>query len=343
MFKNIRFASIIFAVSLSILLYSCTTEQKKDGDSKGKPNAELLKTDEKGQKVTMKILPKVGEKFTYKMVATTTSKEKSPATADQEITSEQTMSYYYTQEVSEISESGYITYKMKYDSIMIVTKAMSQDSTLMEVYNSNVMDSVHSKIDFVQYNALAGKEFKFRLSPRGEISDVYELEQIHEAIFKSLGDTLKADEKAQIKESMGSDALKAIIQNQFQKFPETEVYKDSSWTFTNETLLSVFPVRNLLSYKLTNIKTEEAGILLDITATLGIDFIEKEHKERGLTVKINDSKAGGEGNVTFNLSKGCIVRKETRTNIDLDMRMSAKGQSAKSNQTLATHLVVELL
>ena len=161
------------------------------------------------------------------------------------------MVYYYTQEVAEISASGYITFKMKYDSIIITEKITAEDSTISQTYNSNLKDSISAKLDFVQYNALAGQEFKFRVSPKGEISEVIELEQIHEKIFKALGDTLKADDKAKIKESMGSEALKSIIQNQFQKFPDTEVYKDSSWSFNSETNLSVFPIKNIL---ITNLR-----------------------------------------------------------------------------------------
>jgi hypothetical protein len=197
-------------------------------------------------------------------------------------------------------------------------------------------------MDFVQYNALAGQEFKFRISPKGEISEVIELEQIHEKIFKALGDTLKPDDKAKIKESMGSDALKAIIQNQFQKFPDTEVYKDSSWSFSNETNLSVFPIKNILSYKLKDIKTDK-NIIAEIEATLGIEFISKEEKQMGMTIKLMNDEAGGKGTVSFDLTRGCIIKKETSTNINMDLKLSAKGQSANSKQTLKTNLLVELL
>jgi hypothetical protein len=252
------------------------------------------------------------------------------------------MVYYYTQEVSEISASGYITFKMKYDSIIITEKLMAKDSSISQTFNSNLKDSIASKIDFIQYNALAGQEFKFRVSPKGEVSEVIELEQIHEKIFKALGDTLKADEKAKIKESMGSEALKSIIQNQFQKFPDKEIYKDSTWSFDNETNLSVFPIKNILSYKLNNVNTDK-NVIIDIIATLGIEFLSKEEKQQGMTIKLTNDEAGGTGTVSIDLTKGCVVKKETSTNINMGLKLSAQGQTANSKQTLKTNLIVELL
>lgn len=338
---SILFLSLFFISSLLTLTSCNKKEEGTKPESKSNAN-EYVKSDASGQKVTLKYFPKQGDKFRYKMTAKTFSTEKSPGTGDEEVTSEQSMVYYYSQEVSELSASGYITFKMKYDSIIITEKLTAKDSSITQTFNSNVKDSVSSKIDFIQYNALAGQEFKFRVSPKGEISEVIELEQIHEKIFKALGDTLKADEKAKIKESMGSEALKSILQNQFQKFPEKEVYKDSTWSFDNETNLSVFPIKNILSYKLNNINTDK-NVIIDIIATLGIEFLSKEEKQQGMTIKLTNDEAGGTGTVSIDLTKGCVVKKETSTNINMGLKLSAQGQSANSKQTLKTNLLVELL
>jgi len=343
----LRKLSILFvAIVVSVSLLSLSSCNKKDGTTKNdstKTNtSDFVKSDANGQKVTLKYAPKKGDKFNYKMTAKTFSSEKSPGTGDEEVSSEQAMIYYYSQEVADVNASGYITFKMKYDSIIITEKLMARDSTISQTYNSNKKDSVSAKIDYIQYNALAGQEFKFRLSPKGEISEVIELEQIHERIFIALGDTLKDDEKAKIKESMGSEALKSILQNQFQKFPENDIAKDSSWTFSSETTLSVFPIKNILSYKLKDIKTDN-GVVVGIEAALGIEFLSKEEKQKGMNIKLSNEEAGGSGSVSIDLSKGCVVKKETTTNINMNLKLSAKGQSANSKQTLKTNLNVDLL
>jgi hypothetical protein len=346
MFKKLSPGILIFVIIISILTFSsCNKKDDKENSGKDKKStSELIKKDDKGEKADLKLVPKVNDKFRYKMSAKTVSTEKSPATMDKEITSEQLMTYYYTQEVSEVSGMGVVTYKMKYDSILITSKASSSDSSISQIYNSNVKDSVNSLPDFIQYNALIGQEFKMRVSALGEIYDIYELEKIHENIFKALGDTLSPQEKATIKESMGADAIKNIVQNQFQKFHGGDVYKDSSWTFTVETSLLVFPIKNILNYKVKDFQVTNGEVIVNIEANLGIDFISKEQKDKsGLTIKISDSKTGGTGAIVFNLTRGCIMKKETSTNILLDLKLSAKGQSAKSVQNLSTSLSVELL
>jgi len=337
---SILFLSLFFISSI-LTLTSCDKKENGQRPDVKSNVSEYVKTDDVGQKVTLKYFPKQGDKFNYKMTAKTFSTEKSPGTGDEEVASEQSMTYYYSQEVAEVSASGYITFKMKYDSIIITEKITAKDSSISQTFNSNIKDSVSAKIDFIQYNALAGQEFKFRVSPKGEISEVIELEQIHEKIFKALGDTLKPDEKAKIKESMGSEALKSIIQNQYQKFPDKDVYKDSSWTFDTETNLSVFPIKNILGYKLNNVNTEN-NVIIDIIASLGIEFLSKEEKQQGMTIKLTNDEAGGSGTVSIDLTRGCVVRKETSTNINMGLKLSAQGQSANSKQTLKTHLLVEL-
>ena len=342
-----RKLSILFVtIAVFVSLFTLSSCNKKDDGTKTNNTktdaSDFIKSDANGQKVTLKYAPKKGDKFNYKMTANTFSTEKSPGTGNEDVSSEQSMVYYYSQEVADISSSGYITFKMKYDSIIITEKLIAKDSSITQTYNSNKKDSVASKIDFVQYNALAGQEFKFRVSPKGEISEVIELEQIHERIFKALGDTLKPDEKAKIKESMGSDALKSIIQNQFQKFPDNDVYKDSTWTFNSETTLSIFPIKNILSYKLKDVKTDK-NIVVGVEATLGIEFLSKEEKQQGMLIKLTDEVAGGNGSVSIDLNRGCVLKKETTTNISMNLKLSAKGQSANSKQTLKTNLNVELL
>ncbi len=346
MSKKLRNRILYFIIIISVISFSSCSKKDDKGktDTDKKTTNELIKKDDSGEKADLKYTPKVNDKFRYKMSAKTVSTEKSPATMEKEITSEQVMTYYYSEEVSEINSSGVITYKMKFDSINIVSKVISGDSSLSQVYNSNISDSVHSMPDFIQYNALIGQEFKMRVSSLGEIYDVYELEQIHDRIFKALGDTLSPQDKSTIKESMGAESLKSILQNQFQKFRGGDVYKDSSWTFTVESSLLVFPIKNILTYKVKEYQVTNGDAVAHIDANLGIDFISKEKKDKsGLIVKIIDSKAGGTGAIVFNLSKGCIVKKETTTNIMLDFKISAKSQSAKSVQNLNTSLSVELL
>lgn len=339
--------AVIFFMTL-IFIYGCNDKKENTGEStknqsSGSVNSDLVKKDEKGTRISLLVKPKKGDVFKYKMNAKTTSKEKSPLTEDKEMTSTQDIFYYYTEEVNDVSSNGIITFRIKFDSISIMSTVSANDSSLSLKYNSNVKDSVYSKPDFIQYNSIMNEDFYARVSQNGEVSEIYGMEKIYENMFKALGDTLSNEQKQSLKESFGNDAVKAVLQQQFQMFPENEVYQDSVWTRSYETQILIFPVKNILSYKLKEIKEENDQLMLAIEAELAVEFIEKELKDKSMNYKVEDAKTGGKGNIFFNISKGCVTRKETNTNIDLNMRISAGGQSVKTFQTVMTELKVELM
>ncbi len=62
-----------------------------------------------------------------------------------------------------------------------------------------------------------------------------------------------------------------------------------------------------------------------------------------MKLHIENSETSGSGKIAFDLNRGCITNKETTTSLKLEMRMTAQGQSAKSEQTVVTNLNVNLL
>ncbi len=338
-------STLFFAVFSILILQGC--DDKKDDGNTGKGsdtvNSNLVIKDDKGVKVNLLLKPKVGDVLRYRMNAKTTSKEKSPMTQDKEITSVQDINYYYKEEVTEITTAGIVSYKITFDSITIISNLASADSSVSLAYNSNIKDSIYSKPDFLQYNAIMGEDFYARVAPNGEISDVYGLESVYEKMFKALGDTLTKEQKETLKDSFGKDAIKAVLQQQFQMFPDNPVYVDSAWTRSYETQMLIFPVRNSLSYKLKEVKEENKQTLLTIDADLAVDFIEKEIKDKEMSYKVEDSKTGGKGVIIYNITKGCVTKKETNTNLDLTMKISAGSQSVKTTQNVTTELIVNLI
>jgi len=352
MFKKINILLLFLSIGFLLAMFTIqgcgnkdeqTSDKKQNESNSGAGNSDLVKKDEKGTKVSLVLKPKKGDVFKYKINAKTSSKEKSPLTGDKEVTSTQDIFYYYSEEVNDVASSGIITYTIKFDSITIVSSAAEKDSSISMTYNSNIKDSVYSKPDFIQYNSIMNEEFFARVSTQGEISEVYGLEKVYQNMFKSLGDTLSSEQKESLKESFGKDAIKAVLQQQFQMFPENEVYQDSSWTRSYETQMLIFPVKNVLSYRLKEIKEENNQFFITIDAELAVDFIEKEIKEKQMSYKVEDVKTGGKGMIIYNLSRGCVSKKETNTNIDLNMKISAGAQSVKTLQNVTTELKVELL
>lgn len=335
------FLNFILAV-LFVYIYGCGDKKDdKTNNNKDNKTSDLIKKDSISGKevVQLKYVVKKGDKFNYKMVAKTSNMEKSPATEDKEVKQNNEINYYYSKEVNDVDAAGIISYKINFDSINI-TSSMGEQSIK---YNSSVNDSVRQNPAFIQYNAVINNPFFIRVSPQGEITDVYGLEKIFEVLFKSLGDTLKEKDKQEIKQSFGEESIKEILQQEYQVCPTTPVAVDSNWTKSFNTTVLFFEVVNNAKYTLKSVEDKNGEKIANVEAALVVEFKSKEVKERGMQIKIENSETSGSGKISLNLNRGCISYKETNTNLKLDLKLSAQGQSANSTQAVTTYLTVTLL
>jgi len=348
MVKSLTFKIVIimFAVYCAYGLSGCGKKNDENktttpGDStKNTSKVQITKDPATGKdKVLFKYLVNKGDKFVYRMEATTSNSENSPATQGKDMKQDNSINYYYTQEVTDVDANGIITFKVKFDSILI--KAVMD--TLTVKYNSNVNDTVRANPNFIQYNAVINEPFYIRFSPNGEISDVYGLEAIYNNIFKALGDTLKEADKESIKQSFGKEQIKDILQQQYQVFPDQPVTVDSSWVRVFDTQVAVFDVVNNAKYTFTGLENKNDQQIAHVTAYLTVEFKSKEVKQKGVKMTVENAETSGDGKIDVNLNRGCVTYKETNTKLKIDMRLSAQGQSAKSTQGVTSNLKVTLL
>jgi hypothetical protein len=331
------FCLILFSF---LIIQSCN--KKEEQTKKSSDNSDLIKTDEKGQKIDLKIKPKTGEIFRYKMVKSSKESAVNKDKKEETLSQEQTETYYYTQEVTEISDAGVVTLKMKYDSINIVVKYSEKDTSIIQTYNSNIKDSIYSKHDFLIYNNMIGSSFKIRVGSNDEFIEAYELEAIYDKLFKELGDTLTPQTKDMVRENLKS-SLKDVLVGQFQEFPKNEVYKDSTWSVTKTSDNPPFRYKNIVNYKIKDIKTENNSLIVSVEGILNIEFIDKEYKTKEGSMKISDIDAGGQGLLQFNLSKGCLVKKETNQSIKMTANISSKGKALNTIRETSLSLKIDLL
>ncbi|MCC6865740.1 MAG: hypothetical protein IT280_06220 [Ignavibacteria bacterium] len=334
---------ILNSILALLLVYVYGCGDKKDDNKTGdnKTNSEFVKKDSVTGKqvVQLKYVVKKGDKFFYKMVAKTSNMEKSPATENKEVKQDNEINYYYQKEVDNVDASGIITYKITFDSINI-TSTMGEQSVK---YNSNVNDSVKQNPAFIQYNAVIANPFFTRVSAYGEITDVYGMEKIYEHLFKALGDTLKEKDKEEIKRSFGEESIKEILQQEYQVCPQGPVAIDSSWVKAFNTSVLFFEVVNNAKYTMKSVEDKNSQQIANIEAALVVEFKNKEVNENGMKVKVENAETSGSGKISLNLTRGCIQNKETMTNLKLELKLSAQGQSANSTQAVSTNLYVTLL
>lgn len=338
------FVLFIAVFVVFLLLNGCGKSDQKGADVDKSQNADLIIKDASGDKVTLKMKPKVGDILNYKLHIEQNGSESSSLNKGNEIKNFQTMDLYFLNEIMEINDAGIITYKVRYDSILVNIGASDKDTSYSVSYNSNVKDSIYKKSDFVTFNALIGNDFRVRVTSLGEVSTIYDLEKIQNIIYKEYGDTLESDEKEIVKKSL-EDQLQELIQTQYQIFPEKEMKKDSTWTSVQQSVLGSFPVENILNYTITSIEEKEDYNIIGLTAALDFKVLENTYKEKatGITYKLDDIKGSGSGKIQFNITRGCIVYKETEKSLEANIKASLQGQSATSSKTDVIKLKLELL
>ncbi|MFI5144900.1 MAG: DUF6263 family protein [Ignavibacteria bacterium] len=337
------YLSIIFILIFSFII-SCGKKEDKVTENKDSSSvANLIKKDPVSgkDKVVPKYIVKKGDKFSYKLTEKNTVTQKGTITENKEVSQSSENNYYYTKEVTDVDNAaGIISYKVQYDSIIMSAKMDTQEVA----YNSNVKDTNNMNAALVKmYNSMVKEPFYIRVSQEGEITDVYGLEKIHENIFKALGDTLNDQEKAQVKDSFGKDAIKEVLQQEYQVFPKQEISVDSSWIRSYNTALSVFEVVNTAKYTLKSIENKNNQYIFNIDAGLNVEFLKKEVQEKGIKFVVENSETSGNGTIVFNFSKGCIQSKQTTTAVTLAVKMSSQGQSANNEQKVTSSTIVTLL
>ncbi|MCX7833250.1 MAG: DUF6263 family protein [Ignavibacteria bacterium] len=341
--------AVFFLLSIFIFISFSACDKVKDLTDKKQQvtesrNEDLIIKDDKGEKVNLKFKPSLGDIFRYKLKIQQNSTDKSSLNKNKEIKSSQILELYYTNEVTEINESGIITFKVRYDSVKMDMSVSSPDSSISMSYNSNKKDEAVKNKDFMLFDALVGREFKARVTSLGEVTTLYDLEKVYDYIYKEYGDTLKSSDKEIVRKSI-EDELKELIQTQFQMLPEKEVYVDSTWSYNQEAALGNFPAENVLTYKIESLNRTEKGIIIGLDANLVFKVIESSFKDKssGLSYKLEDVKGEGSGKIELNLSRGCISKKDTKKYLYAVISASAKGQSAKVEKSDEIKLSLELL
>ena len=182
-----------------------------------------------------------------------------------------------------------------------------------------------------------------RVSNKGNVLDLYGMEKVYDNIFKGLGDTLSENDKAVVQNSIG-ESMKAVLQQQFQKFPEvTKFTKTRAGQHHMKHGLWVFPVKNILGYKVSDIKDDNGNIIITIDASLSTEVIKKEITEKKTKAVLESIDAGGTGTIVFDLSRGCIKNKQTQTSIKAKIKLSQGSQSLTSDKTQTSSVLVQLL
>ncbi len=239
---------------------------------------------------------------------------------------EQNVEYIFKVSVKDKEQNGNMTLDILCEQIKAEAKS-STGETLTFNSQKPPTDSLE-KLQTKNFEILVNTDFSARISPQGEVLDVFKSENFIEKLIQEAPRKPSEEEKIAIKNDFEQGVLKPIVQQLFKSLTEKKVNVDSLWTITYPTQLSVFDIENTATYKIDKVFESGKTKLVEITGTLTIKPSGKtEHTENNVVYKFSKPKAKGVGKYYYDLNKKLIRKAESDVTFELAVNISQKGQT----------------
>lgn len=239
---------------------------------------------------------------------------------------EQNVEYIFKVTVKEKENNGNMTLDILCEQI----KADAQSSTGEKLsYDSRTppVDSVE-KLQTKNFEVLVNTEFSARISPHGEVLDIYKTENLLEKIIQDAPRKPSEEEKTAIKSDIEEGVLRPIVQQLFKTLTDKKVNVDSTWSMIYPTQLSIFEIENTATYKVTKVFESGKRKLVKFTGSLSIKPSgQTTHTENNIVYKFSKPKAVGKGEYFYDLDKKLIRKAESDVTFELAVNISQKGQT----------------
>ncbi|MGB9664649.1 MAG: DUF6263 family protein [Ignavibacteria bacterium] len=317
---------ILFFVLISLVVWGCKKEEKKveTPETSTVIDTTNIKPIQVQENVSLKYDLKKNSVLRFRL--TNYSKNTQTLQIDSLITGyyEQTIDYYFKVNVKNKEANG----NLELDFLCEKIKASGASSTGEKL----IYDSENPPVDSVQkqvaknFDLLVNADFSVRLSPTGEVLDIYRFDSIVDKLLRDAQRKPTLEEREAIKNDIKLGLLRPIIQQIFREFPDKSVNVDSTWEQTYPLQLSVFEIQNTAKYKVTKFFESNGNKLVEILGTLSIQSAGKtDHTEGDITYKFLKPKATGYGKIFYDLDKKCIRNSTTDVTFELTVNMSQKG------------------
>lgn len=255
----------------------------------------------------------------------------------------QTMIYNLGLNVMDIDADSTMELKTTINSIKVDGSAGTQQLH----YQSGVTKDTAEINKYAQYESLVNNPFSARVSKYGEVLDVFRADGIVNKLLEIRGykDSLKSEEKANLKNDITESLLKPLLSQIFRKLPENKVSKDSSWNIElPPSRMMVFQVQNTSTFKIKETSKLDDDIIANIDAGSKTKFSgNNKVSQQGVNYQFENPKTSGSGNIYFNVSKGLIQKTRISTSISIAYNMESRGETGKKQEVISTTNLLEYL
>jgi hypothetical protein len=340
----------IYFIALFALgfIFGCRNEEKKaeplSGDLSSTRETNFTKPVQIDEGVYLLYVLNKGTTLKYKMHNYNKSTQSivTDSTISQSMV--QNIEYFFTIKIQDKEESGNLSINFVCDQI----KAKGE-SSLGEKLNYDSRNPPEDSLErkkYINFEVLVDADFSARISPTGEIIDIFKTDKILEKIVSGAPKLLTPAEKAQLRSDIQQAVLKPLIQQIFKTTTDKKMNIDSSWTLHYPSQISVFELENSAHYKLKNFYEKDNSKIAEIDATLSVKSKGKsDFTEEGVNYSFEKPITSGTGKLYFDLNRKCIKRSESNVSFELVLKMKEiqSGKEAKRIDKVETRNITELL
>jgi hypothetical protein len=272
-----------------------------------------------------------GKKYNYRL--TTIMKDDQALKADSLIKESTSQSMIYIFTLSGVSvDQDAMELECNVSSVKIDAKEGRQTLS----YESGKADSA-TKVRFSNYEALINNPFSLRVSKSGEVLEIFRVDRIINKVLalNHLKDSVNAQQKAQIKQTISEGALKQLMMQVFREMPNKSMAKDSSWSKPQQPqkVLS-YETNATNTYKVASLGMMGNDKLAIIDAGMVTTFTgQNKVSQGGINYDIRKPVTSADGKIYFNITTGMIQKSKTRTKIDFYMEIEANTPQGKKKGT----------
>ena len=330
----------LLAISILILVivfFNCG-EKSGDGNNEKKGITQTKINYKNGNEYTLQYGLTEGLTYVYKVF---TSSENSQSNGIE--TQSMTINVDYTLELSpvEVDSIGKMDLKVKFQNIKMNAEVGAQK---LSYDSENPADS--SKADspeIAEYAIFKDAGFSVRVDSKGEIIEVYRLDNLINKILGENINTVGDDIKTQLKTRMEVQ-VSSMIQQLFQYLPSEPIKVESSWSKETTERLEDMVSKTIVTYKMLEVKDIDGKDLAVINANLKSDMEKRKSiDDKGTKYDFKKPQISGKGEIEFNLENGLVVSRSLETSIVTGMKVTQGYNSMditnKANNKVSVELV----
>lgn len=344
--------NVLIILFTSLIIFGCNTNKNlpvKTADKFAFDTTAIKTTPVYNPNKAVKLEYKLGKGKTYNYRLTTITNSKQTIKTDTTLVQDvlQKLTYIINLKPVDVDKNGVMEIRFTFTNIKLDAEANGNQFT----YESGVTKDSAEILKYADYESMINNPFTLRINKKGELLEIFRTDRILTKLLDMQGysDSLNATQNNELKNNLEEGVLKPLIFQLFRKIPTHKVAKDSTWAFTlPASKFMVFLMQNTNTYKFISIGkmgNDEIVFLKDGMRTKISG--NNTFTEKGVTYKFDKPKTNANGEIYFNLTKGCLQKAKRSTSMNLFFTMDANTpklkQKGSKNTVIENTYIVELL